>query len=134
MLCTLCSNFDLDALTSPDGYAHHASCTSLLQSAQNGCPFCSLILDAQWTSIGGNLTADIVDKGGPDTQIKVRAIGQKIGGLYRIRYGQEARFERREINSWGGDMNSFLWCFIEIAADRGSLLSFVVNCIDYVRR
>ena len=55
MLCKYCTDFDLDALDSIDGYHHHNSVRSLQESASNGCKSCMLIRAAHREHEGGSL-------------------------------------------------------------------------------
>jgi hypothetical protein len=43
MLCDYCKDIDLDALLSPQGYAHHSSPDAIVSSAREGCALCGLI-------------------------------------------------------------------------------------------
>ena len=129
MLCKFCANIDLDELSTPEGYKHHASCTDLYQSSQNGCDSCKLIWDSQWEQVGGTLSATELDSGVASSQIIARAVNQTRGDIKRIRYGQEAMHEeygsRWSIISDDWERPSevaYLWCFLTVVARPGSSL------------
>ena len=117
MLCKYCSNIDLDQLATTEGYKHHASCSDLLQSAQNGCESCSLIRDAHWQFYGGDLTTSC-DLGNFETQIIARVVHQRPGSYHSIRYGQEIRWNHSKTETPASN-SPFLWCFLSIAAEHG---------------
>jgi hypothetical protein len=115
MLCTFCSNIDLDQIATKEGYKHHPSCASLHASVKNGCESCKLIWDSQWKSVAGDLD-DGYDIGPLEVQIIARTEVQDPGIYNRIRYGQEERFE------YGVDNGSFLWTFLAIATIPGQIV------------
>jgi hypothetical protein len=126
MLCYFCSSIDLDQL-SREGYKHHASVGDLLGSARNGCDSCSLILDGQWDSLGGDLHL-AYDQGTLETQIIAREV---VDGYKRIRYGQEARYrywDRTDLPN-GEKLRPFLWSFLKIATRHGIYISMPFVCV-----
>jgi hypothetical protein len=122
MLCKYCSNIDLDALVSKEGYKHHASCADLIKSSRDGCNSCSLIRNTG-TEPGVDLTNEY-DVGPLDTQIVARVVFETPGNYNKIQFCQETR--RRETNRFLDDegpdseppkgMQSY-WCFLPIAAN-----------------
>jgi len=134
MLCSFCSNIDLDQLATDQGYKHHASCTELLHSVSNGCESCKLIWDSQWTELGGDLLDQRYDLGGLDMQIVARAVNQKPGSYDVIRYGQEIRFDDHQSRLKTGYLATpgddrapefpHLWSFLSISARPGMCYKF----------
>ncbi|TVY25481.1 hypothetical protein LHYA1_G005729 [Lachnellula hyalina] len=128
MLCSFCSNIDLDQLATDQGYKHHASCAELLHSVRNGCESCKLIWDSQWTEIGGDLLDQRYDLGGLDMQIVARAVHQSPGSYEKIRYGQEIRWHDHQSRRMTPDDDRppevpYLWSFLAIAARPDDLSS-----------
>lgn len=124
MLCTFCSNIDLDQLATKEGYKHHASCADLLKSADDGCASCKLIWDAQWVQIGGDLSTSKHDLGSLETHIIAKAVNQEPGDYQMVRYGQETRFYdyHSKVMFSGEDPSleyPFVWSFLSIAAKSG---------------
>lgn len=131
MLCHFCSNIDLDQLASEEGYKHHACCADLLQSAEDGCDSCKLIWGSQWTKYGGSFSKERLDLGPLETQIIARAVNQKPGAYYKIRYGQEKRRNDHELKLMTGHWpplrsenyrspdHPFLWGFLSITSQLG---------------
>jgi Heterokaryon incompatibility protein (HET) len=128
MLCSFCSSIDLDQLSSKDGYKHHASVGDLLGSARNGCASCSLILDGQWDSVGGDLHL-AYDRGPLETQIIARMMmGNEDDS---IRYGQEARHRDWDSQDLPNreKLRPFLWSFLEIATKHGIYILVPFICV-----
>jgi hypothetical protein len=99
MLCEKCSGMlDLDNLMVEEGYAHHASYTSLVASSRSGCELCQCIKDQHQVRAGGVLD-DAYDQDMPfeDTLIRCFAFDRKenIRGIRTIRIGQHVRFKRK---------------------------------------
>ncbi|PVH80499.1 HET-domain-containing protein [Cadophora sp. DSE1049] len=126
MLCEFCANIDLDELSTPEGYKHHASCGDLYRSSLSGCASCKLILESQWERVGGPLSMTDLDSGRVDTQIIVRVVKQNPGDIKRLRYGQEAM--NAEYGSQWSNVTatwersseiSYLWCFLVVVARPG---------------
>jgi hypothetical protein len=87
MLCKYCSNIDLDALVSKEGYKHHASCADLIKSSRDGCNSCSLIRNTG-NEPGVDLTNEY-DVGPLDTQIVARVVFETPGNYNKIQFCQE---------------------------------------------
>lgn len=124
MLCTFCSNIDLDQLATKEGYKHHSNCGDLLHSAENGCESCRLIWDSQWRDVGGDLSNQKHDLGPLETQIIARALYQKPGTYRMIRYGQEQRYSDYHSKKISSGQDSyleypFLWSFLSVASKSG---------------
>jgi hypothetical protein len=125
MLCALCSNVDLDALATIEGYKNHSSCADLFPSSRQGCESWTLISNAQWIFYGGDIAAQC-DIGTLGTQIISRVLYQEPGSFHSIRYGQEARWEYLKAQPIGTKI-PFLWCFLSIAAKEGLFVSPKLN-------
>jgi hypothetical protein len=129
MLCTLCSNIDLDQLSTREGYKHHASCAELLQSAEQGCESCRLIWDTQSCETGGDLSDQNHDLGPLEKQIIARTVNPRPGNYTKIRYGQEKRrldHQSKLMTKYSPSSDNrssvehpFLWSFLSIASASG---------------
>jgi hypothetical protein len=99
MPCEKCSGMlDLDNLMVEEGYAHHASYTSLAASSRSGCELCQCIKDQHQVRAGGVLD-DAYDQVMPfeDTLILCFAFDRKenIRSIRTIRTAQHVRFKRK---------------------------------------
>jgi hypothetical protein len=105
MLCKYCTDFDLDALDSIDGYHHHNSVRSLQESASNGCKSCILIRTAHREHEGGSLD-DSWCGSGEDSEITMHMADF---GMIEV-----SQTERRKSNS-----RPFLVCVVHSCTQAG---------------
>jgi hypothetical protein len=106
MLCRFCTDIDLDALDSFEGYHHHASFKDLQHSASAGCELCILIQGAHREHEGGLLEDDWVGSK-EDTQIRM--------GLADLGLIEVSQVERRKFNH-----RPFLTCIIHFCTEAGT--------------
>lgn len=105
MLCKFCTNIDLDALGSFEGYYHHESVKNLQESASNGCGSCLLIQGAHREYEGGSLE-ELWLGSDEDTQITMYMSDL---GLIEV-----SQIERRKLNH-----RPFLNCVVHFCTPAG---------------